>query len=883
MVSKRFLKTVLSMIFVFVFATVNLCNVSAAKKDVMFDLTSLNILEGVDVSEEPSVVNITRAEFSKLVVNLLGYSDIADDFDDLGVFADISDSKYKGAINLLYDMKVISGTGLNTFSPDSPLTYPQVGKFMVNILGYSNIVGSTQLHAFSMLAGSLGVYDDVDSSGEYVTWQDALIIIHNALDIDIMTKDFGMIGDNYHVVEGKTLRTSLATTSGQNLKKFRGIVTADSVTYLYQSHKNMKADQVEINGKVYKCGFEVPYGLVGMEVNFYVDYTNNPEGVVTSIGASSKNTVTKVSLDKLSSVSSNEVKYFVNDEKIERLEVNSAAKVIYNDRWNKNASVKDLGKYKNGFATFIDNDEDGVADIVFVYEFKDAIVERAYAETKQIYFANNQIIDGTRYISLDDEKNDIIVKIMGINGEELSFESIVNSLNEGVKPIISIAKSLDKQVITIVAGGTVSIGVISEVDDYTVTIGSRVYDYITAPSYAPGTHVNAYRNFMDKVFYMEKTAAENTYAYVLKVQQSNGIDGTVKVGLLMPGYISETSTESFDEAGTADSTKELFFRNNSKNIYELADKVKINGTPVTAANAIPLISEKVISYGFDAKDKINKIDVLVPFNNDVAKKSYNQNGKTFSSKATEGFGITESATMSICVPANAGASDDDLLVPVKLVHGSEYSINGYDVDETSSIAGLVVINAVMQSGIAGSISPVTSNVAVLKKVSRVLNAETGDEVLKVNMLTKEGEKSYVVSPLMSQAVYNRFVGMNKGDVFFYETIEGTDELRNCQVLQSIKNYDGIGTFNVGQVNEICIGTVTDCRYNYVSAVKNRWTNSVTVDGATTYEIYKTGTPPIFIIDDDGNATSGTFDDIQCGNKIYVGSVYSTVRAVVIRK
>ena len=120
----------------------------------------------------------------------------------------------------------------NTFGPEQPLTYPQVGKFMVNILGYSNIVNSNNIYAYSMLAGSIGVFENVDSSKEYVSWKDALIIAHNALDIDLMTRDFGMIGDNYHVVEGKTLRTSLSTTTGQRVQKLKGILTADATTYL---------------------------------------------------------------------------------------------------------------------------------------------------------------------------------------------------------------------------------------------------------------------------------------------------------------------------------------------------------------------------------------------------------------------------------------------------------------------------------------------------------------------------------------------------------------------------------------------------------------------------------------------------------------------------
>ena len=805
---------------------------------------------------------------------------MADTFKDLGVFADIADNKYNGAINLLYDMNIISGTGVNTFSPDQHLTYPQVGKFMVNILGYSNIVKNTDIYSYFMIAGGLGVYDNVDSSKQYVTWQDALVITHNALDIDIMTRDFGMMDGNYQVVEGRTLRTTLSTSAGKDVQKHKGIVTADRNTYLHEARKNMKTTQIEIDGDVYNCSFEVPSGMVGMEVHFYVESSDNGE-VITSIAPTEKNIVTEISLDKLNSVTSDEVEYFVNDEKKASVKVNDYAKIIYNDRWVMSSVITDIKDYDNGYVKLIDNDEDEVVDIVFVYEFTDAIVDRTYVETKQVYFANSQLVDGSRYVSFDEEEDDIIANVVDVNGNKVAFEDIKEN------NIISIAKSKDGQVVNAVISDKIVTGVVNEIDDYSIVVGSDVFDYVVKPDVKLGNHVDAYINFMGKVFHVEKTKAECNYAYIMDAQTASGIDDTVKVALIMPGYISETSTESFDEEGTADSSKELFFRNDSKVIYELATKLKVDDKTVTAVKAIPVIKGKVVSYGFDANDRINKIEILNVYNGDTAKKTYNQNGKAFGSKATEGFGITESATMSICIPSNAGSSDDDLLVPVKLVHGSEYFINAYDVDETSSIAGLAVINAEMRSGVAGSISPNTSDIAVLKKVSHVLDKDE-NVVLRIHMLTKDGEKSYVVSPLMSTTVHNRFMSMKKGDIFYYETIAGTDELRNCQLLQSIDNYEGTGAFNLNQINEICIGEVSECRYNYVSTKYIRWTDSITINCGEgnepiTYEIYKTGTPVIFLIDEQGNAELGKFEDIQCGNTIYVGAVYSNVRVLAVRK
>ena len=72
MASKRILKIVLSMLCIFALLIANVSMVSADYDDVMFDLTSLGVLDGVKVNSDLNA-NITRAEFSQLVVNLLGY------------------------------------------------------------------------------------------------------------------------------------------------------------------------------------------------------------------------------------------------------------------------------------------------------------------------------------------------------------------------------------------------------------------------------------------------------------------------------------------------------------------------------------------------------------------------------------------------------------------------------------------------------------------------------------------------------------------------------------------------------------------------------------------------------------------------------------------
>ena len=246
--------------------------------------------------------------------------------------------------------------------------------------------------------------------------------------------------------------------------------------------------------------------------------------------------------------------------------------------------------------------------------------------------------------------------------------------------------------------------------------------------------------------------------------------------------------------------------NTGKNIFVLANNVSIDGQKYKAAKAAELILNQVVSYTLNSKNEISKIDIIPPYDEDVYK-TYNENGKVFSLGSTYGFGIDESKTMSICIPDDiAGSSDDDLLVPVMLLNSTEYKIKAYDVDEVSSIAGLVVITEQMEAGIPGTVTA-SSDVAIVKKVYRKI--ENDEEHIVVNMITKDGEKNYFVSNLIPNS--ESFATIGVGDLITYSLVEGEDELNGFSIIQDSGAYNGSFLLNASLANEICLGKVVDCK------------------------------------------------------------------------
>ncbi len=867
---RKFLKVLISMVCIFALIVPS---VFADMNDVMFDLESLGVMEGLDKNGDMDAY-MTRAEFAQLVVNAMGHSEIAETLRDKGYFSDVSATPHVGAINLLYELKILSGTGVGTFSPDAYVTYGQAGKIMVNVLGYSNIVNGSDLDAYYYQAGALGIYKNVNTTGEYVTRRDGHMIIYNSLNVDVMTENFGMFGTgSYEVVEGNTLKSYLQTAQHHKLTKKTGVVTADRFTYLHDTEiGKTKTNIIQIDGEVLNCDFAVPSGLVGMNVDYYVEYADSDTATVTSIQPTSKNKVIEFSLSDFISASSNVLKYNVNDNAL-KFKYDETTKVVYNNRRERNWTVENIANYKNGTLRAIDNNEDEVYDVIYIYDYKDAVVEKIYAETKQVYFANSQTIDGTRYLSLDDEE--ILVNITDADGNRLSVEEIP------VDSVISIAKSNDKKLVTVIVSDKKATGTVKIIDGEYITIDSDVYKCANGIVPELGKHIDAYINFMNEVVYIEETVSYDNYAYVMTVSVPDNGFGNVKVALITPGYISETKKDSIAEDGSSETSKKLFFRNTGKIIYPLATNVSVDGEKYKAAKASELIKDQVISYSLNSNNEITKVEIIPPYDIDTYK-TYNENGKVFSLGSTYGFGITESETMSICIPEDiAGSSDDDLLVPVMLLNATEYKIKAYDVDEVTSIAGLVVITEKMEAGVPGTVTA-SSDVAMVKKLSRKI--DNGEEKLVVNLITKDGEKNYFVSNLIPNP--ESFTALGAGDLISYSLVEGNDELNGFSLIQDANAYNGSFLLNAFQANELCLGKVADCKYNYVSQLKNRWTDNITVDFGgvtTTYEVFMTGTPPIYLLEGKNIVDTLTFDDIQIGDKIFVSANVGTVRAIVVRR
>lgn len=891
---------------VVMFLTCGFTNVISAKEnDIMFDLTSLGII-GSFGFEEHLDSNITRAEFAQLVVNMINQKQVANTMETANYFTDIADTPYKGAINLLYKMEIISGTSKGIFEPDRNVRYSEACKMLVKALGYHVIVSDTSLDSYTFLAGTIGVTKNVDSSKEYITVRDMLVMVDNCLDIGKMVPMYynDDISPSYVIDEDDTFRNDFERPALEGTVKLEGIVTADVSEYLYTNRDSLKDTQLEISGEVFDFGTVAPLGFVGKHVCFYVSIDNEGEyGNVVSIAATNENNIMNINGADIVSTTKNTTKFLITDTKTTEIDTDFSTKWIYNGVPG-DYILNTLDKYGNVQITAIDNNQDEIYDVVHIWEYEDGIVESVNKDAKTVAFMSGYYYKKDKYIILDEESENINVGYFDKDGNTSSFDAI----NEG--SVLSIAKSSDGKKYRIVICDDGGIGLVESKDDDYITMGDSEYKCLNLEptSMKIGRNYEYKINFMNRLIWADEIEVESDYAYVYQISGISGLN-TPKIKLIIPEYVTTKTTQQGynEDTDTSTSTTNMYIRNNSILVYNLANKVTIeywttqvdsvtNATnrvlkreKVTPnAEKLALVMGQPVSFEVDDKNSIVRLSAVTPSSVGGPKLKYNSNEMVFGGKSgKKSFGI-DNETYAVCVPTNDASEDDMLNYIQELLSGNEYAIDAYDVDEDTHIADLLVINAEMISGSAGNVAASRNYVGMVKKAARVYDEENDSENIKITMLTKGNEtivceQSFIVSPLISN--YSDFYQINAGDLMLY-SLDGFDRLNGFEMLRTFGGYYD-GDTGVITGNYTVCGTVTDIDYDEISDRKVRWADILTLEtteGKYVYELYHNTSlkPTVYILNSNNRDVQlGAVSDIRYGDRVLVYAYADDPYAVVI--
>jgi len=855
------MKKIIAMITSLILVVSTLCNtaVFASFSDVddsnpyrkaITTLSTLKVIDGyTDGTFKPDGA-ITRAEFTKLIVFMLGFQNFTSETND---FTDVANDHWaKNYIQTAYGLGIISGMGDGTFAPDAPVTYEQALKMVVCTLGYETFA---QAIATPQPEGS---------------WADGYIKQANALDITKGVQNASYTAGASRGVIAQVLYNSLEVEMYENngiqwektektlmkdylkVKELKGTlvgagdyVTEDCSASLLDGQMNIKksdGEEVILNYSSFTQNVTDISKYLGTTLTvYYRQLTNNDEKMLVIIDSeSTKNTKLELTHEDIKSFEDNVLKYYVSLTKQENaklkdvdLTVRYNGKLVSSDATITlvNPYTKEEEEYSRtealelwlnpdtdytiyGTVTLTDSANDGIIDMIQIYNYETMVAYTTPTTTD--YRITDKLVTGN-YLILDPQAAAYTYTITK-DGSEIPVTSIK------ANDVILYATSLDESMYTLIVSSQSVKGTVSSINTNSgqLTISDKTYNIgETFESYINEKDGRELKAGVSGTFYTDSFGTL--------------IFGTLDVAAVIPyAYIADAFLD-YDEGGKAYITAFMSNTSSTAVSYLLDDKIKLNGSNVKAEIAIERLAESALYTNNDAENaeaiygagkepanytysqparitvKDNKVteiitlesDEVLPQNDDKEQvvlckelDQYTYSTNSFTKDGKSAFSVN-SSTIVISVPSDRKTKKQYAKKTLSSIFtsGDSYYVEAYDIN-SSKVAGLVVVY-----GNDGSLTRVKkdTNFSIVGTLPEsVYNEEKDDTVLKFDVFAGN------TNVAKSWTTYDdsEFASVEIGDViqFAYDSDNLVQGRINCIAMDDIaavldgKEADG-QTFN----------------------------------------------------------------------------------------
>ncbi|MEG2584491.1 MAG: hypothetical protein RSA27_08295, partial [Oscillospiraceae bacterium] len=549
---------------------------------------------------------------------------------------------------------------------------------------------------------------------------------------------------------------------------------------------------------------------------------------------------------------------------------------------------------ENGYLEAIDNNGDGLRDVVFINEYLNGRVDRA--KDNYVYFKD--LVGKIKALELDKNNSNVAFSIEDVNGKAMELKDIKED------DIISLFSSSDASVLKLIVSDKIVEGRIEEIRENKIVIDGTEYKVSKELKLKAGDEITAFLDFKGVVadfeFVKEKASQ---YGYVTGYIK-DGLDYVVKV--IMPGEFKEEMVSNLDEENPI-MTAVLRGKNSNVAVYTLASKVNIIdetgsrkvdsdklGSFFGVSNDGILKTQRVIKYKLDSNGVIKSIEtpkrIYDPLIGIDQKKTYNSYEKVFGKSGNIAFGADEHTNV-LCIPDDKGvSSDNDYFATIDINNNSQYTISGFDMDEETEIADLIVITTTMDVDAEGTIDN-KNEFAVVQEAATVFNEETGETEIALSIYNKGilQKRSIADIPEVLKIAEN----LKYGDVIYFaddadkviNKLKIIAELGNASQLYS-QGSSSNEKFLLGKVDTIEFGKIDDVlnrRVNMVKAITDETSNI-----SSEILLNERNPLPLYLVDNTGNKQSVSViepDEIRPNgeDKIFAHIVnYKLKCAVIVR-
>ncbi len=689
-------------------------------KEAITTLSTLDVINGYEDGTFAPDKDISRAEFTKMIVYMLGLGNLTT---PITTFEDVPQTHWANAnIRTAYDLQIINGFDDGLFRPDQPVTYEQALKMVVCTLGYQPYAEQMggYPNGYREQASVLKLTDKVSNLGFSDNAPRGVIaqIMFNALEVEKLENINGiwqasgktLLNDYLNVegLKGTLVGVEDSTTSECTSSLRTGeIAVKDSLTgveYIidFTEHEITSAQLIEKLGNT-------------VQVYYRKDKLSDDKWLVELSDEIHKNTEITINSSQITEFSGNTLKYRKEGEKnTETIKLDTAnISIRYNGRA---ASVTDVSlddllnpssaDFMYGTARFVANDSANTFSMIDIYNYETIVAQKAVQTT------DYKVIDkltSTNPLTLNPKA---ISYTLTRNGAEVEPNKIA------ANDVINYARSLDGSFVAVKATSTSVSGKIDSLNTtkQTFTINGKTYNYSDyfvnylrdkeQRELAPNIQIKAYIDAFGTAQWCTVTSSESYYPYAYVINAYNEADDY---------YLRLFAPSSSNIKSLTSSTSYTVKR------AKIAENAKLNGskkTPVAIVNALEdswyipdddaentTDYNQFIRVGFNSAGEIdNVITMTAPdeptANTDASRLvrygeagTYTVNSNAVKNGTTTLYSIKNSTPLFV-IPSDRTDTDaytvKNAISSNSMTAGSDYFIEAYDVN-TSKFPTFVAI------------------------------------------------------------------------------------------------------------------------------------------------------------------------------------------------
>ena len=486
-------------------------------------LEQLGIMKGFDDATYRPAQEVTRSEFAQQAAALFRLEAEAQE-----IFADVPAShEAAGAVTALVQTGMISKG--ERFRPDDNIRLSEAVKILLCGMGYGPLadVRGGYPSGYLNVANSLKLLSGI--SGDTVNRASMARFLYRCLNTKVL--DIVSVGTEAELATDpdKTVLTQI-----WHMKLLTGLFTDDGTTSVSGISKRLK-DAILLGDTLISTGDNTDWqGLVGYQVHAYVyddagDYT-----LGAIIPAPNRNEVVELLPEDIDSASMSSISATV-EENEEKFQLDDNYILIYNNEYATGFGAEVL-RPAEGSVRLLDNDGDGVYDIVFVIDAVDYIVRGVNYAAETIVVALEETVnlkDDKDDNDKDDEDKD--TKKLKDKHYQVIIDGKAKDLSAiGSGDVVSLAESKGDQV-TLYCSPTRVSGVLTEDSGQYITIGDKAYRksaYFKNENFTVGNSYSASISYSGKLVKLTSVSSTEKYGFLMGVQTEPGISGDVSFKIL---------------------------------------------------------------------------------------------------------------------------------------------------------------------------------------------------------------------------------------------------------------------------------------------------------------------------------------------------------------